>query len=163
MADDVPGAAQQPPEQGVPSQPTQTHPSFTPLQGSSIEFTRYEASGASVSIPSPDALRAYDDLESGTARRFIDDYFAQREHERAMDESERDLRREVVQANREVVKRGQNFGLAVVLAIIGLAGALGFTGHQQTASVFGGTTIIGLAAVFVLGRWHARGDAQGRS
>ena len=44
-----------------------------------------------------------------------------------------------------------------------LAVALGFTGHQQAASVFGGTTIIGLAAVFALGRVRTRDNGQGRS
>jgi uncharacterized membrane protein len=102
-------------------------------------------------------------LASGAARRFIDDYFAQREHERAMDRSEQDLWREVAQANRVFVTRGQHFGLIIVLVIIGLAATLGFTGHQQAASVFGGTTIIGLAAVFVLGRWHTRGNGQAPS
>jgi uncharacterized membrane protein len=98
-----------------------------------------------------DILRAYEDLQPGTARRFINDYFAQRDHDRAMERSEQDLRREVVRANHPIVTRGQYFGLLIVLVVIGLAAALGFTGHQQAASVFGGTTIIGLAAVFALG------------
>jgi uncharacterized membrane protein len=81
----------------------------------------------------------------------------------AMERSEQDLRREVVRANHAIVTRGQYSGLIIVLVVIGLAAALGFTGHQQAASVFGGTTIIGLAAVFALGRIRTRDNGQGRS
>jgi uncharacterized membrane protein len=163
MADDTPGADQQPPEQVPPSTSPQTPPSVTPLPTTSVEFARYEASGASGPIPSPDILRAYEDLQPGTARRFIDDHFAQRDHERALERSEQGLRREVVRANHAIVTRGQYFGLIIVLVVLGLAAALGFTGHQQAASVFGGTTIIGLAAVFALGRIRTRDNGQGRS
>jgi hypothetical protein len=68
----------------------------------------------------------------------------------------------VVRANHAIVTRGQYFGLIIVLVVLGLAAA-GLTGHQQAASVFGGTTIIGLAAVFALGRIRTRDNGQGRS
>jgi uncharacterized membrane protein len=163
MADDTPGADQQPPTQAPPSTLPHTPPSVTPLPTASVEFSRYEASGTSSPLPAPDVLRAYEELQPGTARRFIDDHLAQRDHERTMDRGEQDLRREEMRANHAIVTRGQRYGLIIVLVVIGLAGAFGFTGHQQAASVFGGTTIIGLAAVFALGRLRARENAQGRS
>jgi hypothetical protein len=61
----------------------------------------------------------------------------------------------VVRANHAIVTRGQYFGLIIVLVVLSLAAA-GLTGHQQAASVFDGTTIIGLAAVFALGRIRTR-------
>src|SRR5437764_6117922 len=69
MADDTPGADQQPREQVPPSTLPQTPPSVTPLPTTAVEFARYEASGASGPIPSPEILRAYEDLQPGTARR----------------------------------------------------------------------------------------------
>lgn len=48
--------------------------------------------------------------------------------------------------------RGQIFGFIIAIVVLLLATGLAVTGHEATASVFGGTTIVGLVTVFVLGK-----------
>lgn len=49
-------------------------------------------------------------------------------------------------------QRGQRFGLCIGLAGLCVAAFLGFSGHDWLAGVIGGTTLVSLVAVFVLGR-----------
>lgn len=49
-------------------------------------------------------------------------------------------------------------GLCIVAALL-----LGLSGDQATASVLGGADIVGLAAVFVTGRWSQRSERLERA
>lgn len=49
-------------------------------------------------------------------------------------------------------KRGQCFGFVAALAALGVTACLGSLGHAFAASVVGGTTVVGLATVFAIGR-----------
>ena len=72
----------------------------------------------------------------------------------------RDLATEVVRATATETRRGQYLAFAAVWAALGVTAYLGYLGHAFAASVVGGTTVVGLATVFAIGR---RRDPVGRN
>ena len=48
--------------------------------------------------------------------------------------------------------RGQRYGFFIALVGIGVSACLPFYGHDTIAGIFGTTTIVGLVAVFVIGK-----------
>lgn len=49
-------------------------------------------------------------------------------------------------------RRGQRYGFPVALAALTAAGVPGDQGHEAAAATVGGSTVVGLAAVFITGR-----------
>ena len=48
--------------------------------------------------------------------------------------------------------RGQRYGLLAVFAALTAACVLGYQGHEAAAITVGGSTVVGLVAVFITGR-----------
>ncbi len=97
-------------------------------------------------IPSPSTLKEYDEIIPGAAERIL-----------SMAEQEaahlRNIEREALIKASEQVKRGQVFGLIIgILAFLTSIIAL-VLGSEKTAIALGGTTVVGLVAVFVTGRF----------
>ncbi len=57
------------------------------------------------------------------------------------------IKEELKQSN-----RGQMFGFILGIFGMGLAAILAILGHEAIAGIFGTTTIVGLVAVFVIGK-----------
>lgn len=55
------------------------------------------------------------------------------------------------------VRRGQGYGLCIGLAALATSAWALFLGYEQAAMVIGGTTVVGLVTVFVVGRVKGRG------
>gem|GEM_PF-3745404 len=68
---------------------------------------------------------------------------------------------EVVGAAATETRRGQSFGFAAALAALGVTAYLGYLGHAFAASVVGGTTVVGLATVFAIGKSRAVNQGRG--
>ena len=49
-------------------------------------------------------------------------------------------------------RRGQKYALRIALAALTAACVLGYRGHEAAAATVGGSTMIGLVAVFITGR-----------
>lgn len=104
------------------------------------EVAQYEGS-----LPHPEVLRGYNELVPNAAERFLDNFERDSEHLR---------RTEMTALIGDIVTGviGQIFGLASAFGAFYVALELARAGHAAEAAAFGGTTIIGLVAVFVVGR-----------
>jgi len=105
-------------------------------------------------LPPPAALERYDRLLPGAAERIL----RMAEQEQAAGHT---FASEVVGAAATETRRGQSFGFAAALAALGVTAYLGYLGHAFAASVVGGTTVVGLATVFAIGKSRAVNQGRG--
>jgi uncharacterized membrane protein len=91
--------------------------------------------------PPADYLEAIERGVPGSAKQMLDAFHRESEHRRSLEAAEYAFR-----------LRGQVFGFLTSLAAFGVAGYAVY--HQQPwiGSIVGGTTILGLVSIFVLGR-----------
>ncbi|HEW97243.1 MAG: hypothetical protein DRR16_03435 [Candidatus Parabeggiatoa sp. nov. 3] len=95
-------------------------------------------------IPPPEILQGYEQILPGSAERILVMAEEDAKHEHALEKS-------ALHLASEEIKRGQLYGLiigilAFVTSIIALA-----LGSEKAAITLGGTTVVGLVAVFVIG------------
>ena len=64
----------------------------------------------------------------------------------------RDMERDTMIGMVGIQRRGQFFGLAIGLAALCVSGLALYFGFENSAMVIGGTTVVGLVSVFVIGR-----------
>jgi len=105
-------------------------------------------------LPPPAVLERYDRLLPGAAERIL--RMAEEEQTAG-----RDLATEVVRATATETRRGQYLAFAAVWAALRVTAYLGYLGHAFAASVVGGTTVVGLATVFAIGRRGAVNPGRG--
>lgn len=74
-----------------------------------------------------------------------------------------ELERQVIANQLDESKRGQNYGLLIGLTGLAICLTLALTGHDVVAGVVGGTTLVGLVAVFVVGKKQQREDLASKS
>lgn len=96
-------------------------------------------------IPPPEILYRFDQIVPGAAERILIMAEEDAKHQREIEKSALSLAA-------EEVKRGQRYGLTIgslafITSIIALV-----LGSEKTAIALGGTTVVGLVAVFVTGR-----------
>lgn len=104
-----------------------------------------KASSFSGPIPPPEILKGYNEvLENGAERIII---MAEKQSEHRMQLENHAIKEQLKQS-----RRGQNFGFTMGIIGLALATILSLTGHETVAGIFGGTTIVGLTAVFVIGK-----------
>ncbi|MGL4598930.1 MAG: DUF2335 domain-containing protein [Bacteroidia bacterium] len=96
-------------------------------------------------IPPPEILRGYNDILPNGAERIV--AMAEKQSNHRMSLEDHAIREELKQS-----RRGQLFGLLLGVTGLGLATVLACLGHETTAGIFGTTTIVGLVAVFVIGK-----------
>jgi len=96
-------------------------------------------------LPPPDVLQRYNTIIPGAAERIW-----------AMAEQDfghmRDMERTALLGAQRLQRRGQLFGLIIGLAALATCISALYFGHPTTAGVLGGSTLVGLVAVFVIGR-----------
>jgi len=96
-------------------------------------------------VPHPEILRGYDQVLPGAAERILTMAELDQKHQIELENSAQHL------AAKEI-KRGQIFGLFVsIFAFITSIASL-ILGFEKAAMVIGGTTVVGLVAVFVTSR-----------
>ncbi|EDN70439.1 conserved hypothetical protein, membrane [Beggiatoa sp. PS] len=96
-------------------------------------------------IPPPEILQRYDQIIQGAAERIfvMAEEDAKHQHE---------IEKTALNLAAAEVKRGQAYGLIIgILAFVTSMVAL-VLGSEKTAMALGGTTVVGLVAVFVTGR-----------
>lgn len=96
-------------------------------------------------IPPPEILYRFDQIVPGAAERILIMAEEDAKHQREIEKTALTLAA-------EEVKRGQRYGLTIgslafITSIIALV-----LGSEKTAIALGGTTVVGLVAVFVTGR-----------
>jgi uncharacterized membrane protein len=90
-------------------------------------------------------LGAYDEVQQGLAARIVAMAESEAAHRHAMEVR-------MVDGTFKERARGQHYGLAIGIVAI-IAGAwTGALGHQISGSIIGGGGVVGLVAVFVIGR-----------
>lgn len=107
---------------------------------------RIEASAWRGPLPSPDDLRAYENLVPGAAERLIKMAEKQSEHRRS-------LERLVIESGARNSTIGVFVGFVIALVALALAGYAIYEGRSQTGTAIVMTTISGLVGVFVIGKY----------
>ncbi len=114
-------------------------------------------------LPSPEQLAGYEAVTPGLAERIVRMAEKQMDHrlnyeskEQAnrlqLSSREQDIFQEEVVGRHKMTERGQKLGFLLTYSL-GIAGMLlAMAGHSVVASVIFGTTIVSIAAVFVIGR-----------
>lgn len=96
-------------------------------------------------IPPPSMLSDYDKVKVGFAERIVSMAEKEQEHRNVL---------EFTAINGAITKdkRSQNYALCCVLFISMLCGTLIYTGHDSAGAFLGGSTLVGLTALFITGR-----------
>jgi uncharacterized membrane protein len=92
-------------------------------------------------LPPPEYLQAIEQIVPGSAKRLLEVFEEETIHRRMLEDQEIAFR-----------FRGQIFGFIVCLAAFGVAGFAAYLQEPWIGSIVGGTTIIGIVSIFVLGR-----------
>lgn len=96
-------------------------------------------------LPDADTMIQYNSVIPNGADRIM--IMAEKQQDHRMG-----LENKAVTSQLSQSKFGQIFGFILSVIIISACTYLSFTDHETTASILGGTTIISLAGIFVLGR-----------
>ena len=100
-------------------------------------------------LPPPSLLVEYDRVVQNGAERILSMAEKQSNHRMRMEATE-------VSSEHTLAQRGQWIGMAVVLAVLMLAGYLAYLGATAAAAVVASIDVVGLAAVFVYGSVRKR-------
>ncbi|OGT04590.1 MAG: hypothetical protein A2Z65_04685 [Gallionellales bacterium RIFCSPLOWO2_02_58_13] len=113
--------------------------------GNSKPVAQFQQSTFSGPMPPPSVLEGYERLVKGAAERIL-----------IMAESDAKHQQEIefaaLRAMEAEVKRGQFFGFVIGLTALGASMLALAMGSPAVAGVIGGTTVIGLVSVFIVGR-----------
>jgi len=60
--------------------------------------------------------------------------------------------RDILEASKQQISRGQTFGFILGLSAIGASVYAVTIGYPEVATILGGTTVVGLVTAFVVGR-----------
>jgi len=113
--------------------------------GNGKPVAQFQQSTFSGPIPHPSILEGYERLVPGAAERIL-----------VMAESDSRHQQEIecaaLHAAEAEVKRGQIFGFIIGLTALGASMLALAMGSPAVAGVIGGTTVVGLVSVFIVGR-----------
>jgi len=96
-------------------------------------------------IPSPDILDRYNQIIPNAAERILTMAESDAQHQR-------DIEMLAIKCQASENRRGQYFGVVVTALAFVTAGVALYLGHPTAAAVIGGTTVVGLATAFVVGK-----------
>jgi uncharacterized membrane protein len=102
-------------------------------------------------LPSPAMLREYEDVVPGLAERIVRLTEKEQDHRHYSDKRNFD-------DSLDIAKRGQHYGLVVVLVGFFISAALVLLGHPIPGTIIGGIDLVALATVFVIGQQKPPGD-----
>jgi len=132
------------PRRAVPrrSPATQEPAPQSPDPAHHVAVRRVEFSGP---LPSPEVLREYDLIAPGAADRIIKMAESYAAHEQSME-------RAALHAKVREKRLGQLLGFVLAVAALSTSVMVARLGYPWVSGVLGGSTIVSLVAVFVLGR-----------
>lgn len=122
---------------------TKPHPS--PVRRPASVAQIQKTTSFSGPIPPPTILEEYNRIVPGAADRILK--MAEAESQFA-----KDITFAAIRTEADEVKRGQILGFCIGLAALATAALALHLGHPTAAGVIGGTTVVGLVSVFVVGR-----------
>lgn len=96
-------------------------------------------------IPPPAILEGYEKICPGAADRILKMAESVTEHVNSVE-------RDVIDAKKKEVERGQLFGFSIGALALVSSVICAYLGEGTTASIIGGTTVVGLVSVFVIGK-----------
>jgi len=103
-------------------------------------------------IPHPDVLAGYEQVLPGSAERIVRMAEKNQDHQITIETK-------VLNAKRSEIHAGQACAVLVVFAAFAMTGYAPYLAESVAASGIGGSTVVGLAAVF-LGERHMRNKAS---
>lgn len=110
------------------------------------QVTEFQQASFSGPMPHPDVLEGYDRIVPGAAERILAMAESDSKHQQAIEFA-------ALRAAESEIKRGQWFGFTIgITALIASMLAL-WMGSPAVAGVIGGTTVVGLVSVFIVGRF----------
>ncbi len=115
-------------------------------QGDGSVTHQLRQSSFSGPVPHPDILLGYNEIVPDAAERILRMAEQDAEHQRNIEMT-------ALKAAASETKRGQIFGLLIGLSALIVSGAAAYLGQTEVAMMIGGTTVVGLVTVFVVGRW----------
>jgi uncharacterized membrane protein len=103
-------------------------------------------------LPPPSVLQGYEQVQAGFAERVIAMAEKEQAHRHQLENKQQSLEGEAVTGLIEVDKRGQNYAFSLCLTLI--LGSIGLiaAGHELSGSILAGSTVVGLAYVFITGK-----------
>lgn len=103
-------------------------------------------------IPPPEALREYEAISPGITGRLLDEVEREAIHRRAAENQQLSASEAFLTKAAGRLHEGQRLAFGLILVLIAVGTALGLTGHDNVAAVVFGTTVLGIASIFVLGK-----------
>lgn len=97
-------------------------------------------------LPPPKLLEEYNMILPGAAERILSMAEAEAKHRHEMEKT-------VLIETASEAKRGQKYGLFMGIFAITASVVAAFLGAEKTAMVIGGSTVVGLVTVFIIGRF----------
>jgi len=104
-------------------------------------------------LPPPDLLEHYQQIQPDLVERIV--ALTERESQHRHRIESKLIEREAAEA-----WRGQVFGLTLALVAFAVATFALYKGYPTPAGIIGGTTVVGLVGVFVIGRWPREKDGN---
>lgn len=104
-------------------------------------------------IPPPDHIELYNKIIPNGADRIMQMAERQQAHRIEIEFT-------VVKSQQKQSERGQLFGLILGITGLLIAACLALNGHETTGSIIGGSTVISLVSVFVIGKTKQRNDLK---
>lgn len=114
-------------------------------------ITSIKAMAHSGPLPDPESLARYNEIIPNGADRIMKMAENQQNHRMSVD-------KQLVKGNNNQITRGQWFGFLLALFFLGAGVYLTLLGHESVGKVIFGTTVIGLASIFVIGKLSKRKD-----
>lgn len=106
-------------------------------------------------MPPPETLERYDRIVPGAAERILAMAEVDAKHLQALELTSLAASQEEACRRHIEVRHGQIYGLCIGLAALATSALALVLGYEQAATVIGGTTVVGLVTVFVVGRFKS--------
>ena len=103
-------------------------------------------------LPSPQALEQYQAILPDLPAALLEGLNKEREHRHKVEIRVVEIQAARAQAVTDIEKRGQALGVLLAFSALVASVVLALTGHDAVAGIIGGTTTVGLATAFVVGR-----------
>lgn len=113
--------------------------------GSDQSVTQFQQFTFSGPIPPASVLEGYERLVVGAAERILVMAESDAKHQQAIELA-------ALRAAESEIKRGQIFGFIIGLTALGASMLALAMGSPAVAGVIGGTTVVGLVSIFIIGR-----------
>lgn len=118
-------------------------------------------------LPPARTLAGYEKVLPGAAERVMQMAEKEQAHRHEMQKQHQqkdlELQSKAITEQLEINKTGQKYGFHIAIAVLLLAGLMAIMGHEAVALTLVGIDVVGLAAVFVVGRLAPRSNQDAQS